>query len=326
MLLSGACFAQESVGGFSLAKTVPMPGVQGKFDHSAVDEKGKRLFVAATGNKTVEVLDLESGKWINRIPGFQKAQGIYYAADVNVLLVTDGIGADAKMFAGDTLKPLQTVKLSADADYVTYDPATQRFLVAHGGDDAGHDYGEITVIDAKTGQIVSSIRTAGHPEAMRLDASGARLFVNVPDANHVAVVNLSTSKVAATWAIPGAKKNVPMALNQAEHRLYIATRNPAKFFAYDTDSGRVVASLATVGGADDMFFDEKRRQVYVSGGDGYISVVKEEDADHYRDLGKLPTGPGAKTSLFVPVFSTIYVAVPAQGSEPAVLKIFQASN
>jgi len=107
-----------------------MPGLQGKFDHSAVDVSGKRLFVAATGNKTVEVLDLESGKRISRIPGLQKAQGIYYAPDVNVLLVTDGIGVVAKMYAGDTLQPLHTVTLSADADYVTYVAGTKRFFLA----------------------------------------------------------------------------------------------------------------------------------------------------------------------------------------------------
>jgi DNA-binding beta-propeller fold protein YncE len=125
---------------------------------------------------------------------------------------------------------------------------------------------------------------------MKLDMSGVRLFVNVPDANHVAVVEPAGAKVAKTWAIPDGKKNGPMALNQAERRLYVATRNPAKFFAYDTDSRKVLASMATVGGAGDMFFDEKRRQVYVSGGDGYISVLEDDDADHYRDLGKLLTG------------------------------------
>ena len=113
---------------------------------------------------------------------------------------------------------------------------------------------------------------------------------------------------------------------QAEHRLYVATRNPAKFLAFDTNSGKVVASTPTVGGADDMSFDEPRHQVYISGGDGYISVVKEADADHYRESGRLTTGPGAKTSLFVPEFSAIYVAVPAQGAQSAAPKIFQASN
>jgi len=148
---------------------------------------------------------------------------------------------------------------------------------------------------------------------MKFESSGSRLFVNVPDANHVALVDPSSAKVAATWAIPDAKKNVPIPLNQAKHRLTLRPATPGEFFAYDTDSGNVVASMATVGGADGMFFDEKRHQVYVSGGDGYVSIVKEEDADHYRELGKLPTGPGEKTSLFVPEFSSIYVAVPARG-------------
>lgn len=325
LLFSVSSVAQDAVGGFRLAKTISMPGVQGKFDHSGVDVKGKRLFVAATGNKSVEVLDLESGKWIHRIPGFEKAQGIYYAADVNLLMVTDGIGAVGKLYKGDSLELLQTVKLSADADYVAYDSAGKRFFVAHGGDDAGHDYGEIAVIDAGTQKILSSIRTAGHPEAMKMDRK-SRLFVNVPDANHVALVDLSSGTVTSTWPVPDAKKNVPMAVNEAEGRLYIATRNGPKFFAYDTNTGKVVASIATVGGADDMAYDPQRHQIYVSGGEGFVAIVKAEDPDHYREIGRLATGPGAKTSLFVPEFNAIYVAVPAQGNQPAVLKIFQASN
>jgi DNA-binding beta-propeller fold protein YncE len=325
LLLASLSGAQDNVGGFSLAKSIPMPGVQGKFDHSAVDLRGKRLFVAATGNKTVEVLDLDSGRWVNRIPGFEKAQGIYYAPDFNLLIVTDGIGAVAKFYRGDTLAQVQTVKLSADADYVTYDPIGKRFFVAHGGDDAGHDYGEIAIIDAATLKIVSSIRTAGHPEAMKLD-SQSRLFVNVPDANHVAVADPAAAKVTATWPLTDSKKNVPMALNEKDGRLYVATRNPGLFFAYDIPTGKVVASTPTVGGADDMAYDPQRRQIYVSGGDGYVAIIQVDDGDHYREVGRLTTGPGAKTSLFVPEFNSIYVAVPAQANQPAVLKIFQASN
>jgi hypothetical protein len=139
LLLPSLSAAQDNVGGFSLAKSIPMPGVQGKFDHSAIDVTRKRLFIAATGNKSVEVLDVDSGKWVNRIPGIEKAQGIYYLPDFNLLIVTDGIGAAAKFYKGDTLAPLQTVSLSADADYVTYDPVGKRLFVAHDRGDAGHD-------------------------------------------------------------------------------------------------------------------------------------------------------------------------------------------
>jgi DNA-binding beta-propeller fold protein YncE len=217
------------------------------------------------------------------------------------------------------------VNLSADADYVNYDPVGKRFFVAHGGDDAGRDYGEIAIIDAATLKIVSNIRTDGHPEAMKLD-SQSRLFVNVPDANHVAVADPAAPKITATWPLTDAKKNVPMALNEKDGRLYIAARNPAEFLAYDISSGKVVASMPTVGGADDMAYDSQRRQIYVSGGDGYVAIIQVNDADHYREIGRLSTGPGAKTSLFVPEFSSIYVAVPAQANRPAVLKVFQAGN
>jgi DNA-binding beta-propeller fold protein YncE len=325
LLLSAFCLAQDTVGGFRLAKTIPLPGVQGKFDHSAIDIKGRRLFVAATGNKSVEVLDLDSGKWISRITEIEKPQGVCYVNDLNLLIVTDGIGAAAKFYKGDTLELLQTLKLSADADYVTYDPAGKRFFVAHGGDDAGHDYGEVAILDAATQKITGSIRTAGHPEAMKLDSRG-RLFVNVPDANHIAVADPAAAKVTSTWLVSGAKKNVPMSLNEKDSRLYIATRNGAEFLAFDMASGKMVARMSTVGGADDMAYDPQRHQIYLSGGEGYVAVIKLENHDHYREIGRLATGQGAKTSLFVPELSSIYVAVPAQGNEPAVLKIFQAQN
>ena len=94
---------------------------------------------------------------------------------------------------------------------------------------------------------------------------------------------------------------------------------------YYADKERV-ASIATVGGADDMAYDPQRHQIYVSGGEGFVSIIKVEDADHYREIGRLAAGPGAKTSLFVPEFNSIYVAIPAQANQPAVLEIFKASN
>ena len=306
-----------------LVQSIPMPGVQGKFDHSAADVKGMRLFVAGAGNKTLEVLDLKTGKWTKRIPGFGKPQGLAYVAEFNKLFVSDGEAGDVKVFAGDSLALTDTIKLSADADYVSYDAVGKLLYVAHGGADAGHEWGEIAVIDPATNKVLSNIRVAGHPEAFVFERGGARMLVNIPDANHVAVIDRDKRAVISTWAISEARKNVPMALDEANHRLFVGCRTGSKMLVLDSQTGKTIASLPSVGGADDMSWDAERKRVYLSGGEGAVSVYGTKAPDSYTEIAKVVTASGAKTSLFVPELGRFYIAVPQQGSKPAELRIFE---
>jgi len=314
----------EELAPLKLVQTIALPGVTGKFDHYTLDAKRNRLYLAASGNKSVEVVHLAAGKPLQSIPGFQKAQGIKYVADVDKLFVTDGKAGDLKIFNGDTLAPIATIPLSADADFVNYDPAHKLFYAAHGGDDAGHDYGEIAVIDPASNQLLGNLRTAGHPEAFAFEKSGDRFFANIPDNNTVAVVDAATKSVAASWPIKGAQKPVPLALDEPNHRLFVATRNPGKFFVLDTATGKTLATLDTVSGADDMFFDAAHKLIYVSGGEGFVYVYRQDSPDKYSLVSKTATASNAKTSLLVPDLQRLFVVIP-QGDK-AELRIYEAAH
>ena len=284
---------------------IELPGVRGRIDHMAVDMANRKLIVNALGNNTVEVVDLGTGRVEKRLSGFEEPQGILLVPELRRLLVTNGESAFAQIFDSATLDPVKTIELRDDGDNIRYDPVTHRAYVGCG---KGRN-GALVVVDVQAGTKLADIELSGHPESFQLEAKGTRIFVNVPTAQAVEVVDRSSGKVVASWPL-AARNNYPMALDEARGRLFVGTRSPANLLVIDTSSGLVVASLESVGDADDIFYDMGTRRIYVSGGEGFVFVFEQLDADQYRLAGKVQTRLGARTSLYVPEWKTLFVALP----------------
>ncbi len=296
-------------------RSFPLPGVEGRIDHLAVDGTGQRLFVAAIGNDSLEVVDLEAGKVAARIPGLGSPQGVAVATEAGRLAVSSDADGSVRLYDATSLGPAGTVSLGDDADNVRYEPEARRFWVGYGD-------GGLAAIDAATKKKVAQVKLAGHPESFQLESHGRRIFVNVPGAEQVAVVDRDRAAVVATWAMKGAAANFAMALDEPDHRLFVACRRPAKLLVFDTESGSPVAESDIVGDADDVFVDARMKRIYVTGGEGFITVLSSDDPSHYRVLGRVPTAPGARTSLFVPESGVLYVAVPHHGEQPAEIRYY----
>jgi hypothetical protein len=298
-----------------LVQTIVLPDVRGRIDHLDVDVDGGRLFVAALGNNTVEVIDLRAGRRSARIEDMREPQGVAYVPEGKRLFVANGQGGSVLVFAGNELAPVGYVDALADADNVRYESASGRLYVGYGS--------ALAVLEVPTMQKVYDIKLAGHPESFQLESTGSRIFVNVPNAQQIAVVDRKKGNVAATWELGEMRANFPMALDEANHRLFVATRRPAALLVYDTETGKRVASVPIGGDADDLFFDGERKQVYAICGEGVITVAEQQDADRYVAIGQVPTARGARTGLFVPTQKTLYVAVPAQRSAPAEIRVYK---
>ena len=147
------------------------------------------------------------------------------------------------------------------------------------------------------------------------------MFVNVPDAREISVVDLS---VGSTQSLPtqGAGSNFPMAIDGEAHRVLVVFRNPPSLMALSSQDGHVVAKAETCGDADDVFVDRKRHHVYVSCGEGVVDVLESGEAGH-RQVAHVSTVPGARTSLFVPELDRLFVAVRAASNEPATIWVFR---
>ena len=292
-----------------------LPDYSGDFDHFAVDVPGNRLFLAAEDHGTLEVFDLRTGQHLKTVKGVETPHSILYMPDRNRLLVTDGGAGMSKVLDASTYQVTGTVKLVPGADSIGYDAPRQRLYVVTGGKDVNMPESYLAEIDPRTGEHFGDIRfDANHVEAMAVEQTGDRLFINVTDKNYLAVVDKRKRAVVATWPIHEAEQNAPVAFDEADHRLFVVTRKPGRLIVLDSNSGATVAAFTAPERTDEVVYDSANRRVYIAGGEGYIGVIQQRDADHYQELARVASAQGAKTAILVPSLHRLYVAVsPGEG-------------
>ncbi len=313
-LIFGGIACGQDAGNLSLKSRIELPGVYGRIDHFSADLKSSRIFVSALGNGRIEVLDVKAGQPHRTIANLAEPQGVYYDAATNILFVACARDGTVKLFEAATLELVATAAFSSDADNIRYDARGHRVIVGYGDGSLGF----LDLQGKKTGEI----RLDAHPESFQLEKAGTRLFVNVPDRKEIEVVDLARNAVTAKWPVTSALKNYPMALDEAHHRLLIGCRAPARLLVIDTESGKQTASLETTGDTDDLFYDAARNRVYVIGGEGYVDVFEQRDADHYSRVAHEATAPGARTGLFVPGWRELFVGVPHRGEQRAQVLVY----
>jgi YVTN family beta-propeller protein len=318
LLTIGIIHAQSDFTWLKLEKEIVLPGVKGRLDHVSVDVPGKRLFVAALGNGTIEVLDVTKNERTAQIPGLLQPQGVYFDPAANRLYVASGGEGTLRIYNGTNLILDDKIKLGDDADNVRGEIDAGRILIG---------YGRGTLaITTLTGQNLGKIVLGSHPESFQLEQSGSRVFVNVPKESAIAVVDRTKKMVVAQWGTDGASANYSMALDEADQRLFVGCRTPPEILVLDTDSGHLVAKLPTVGDTDDVYFDPIRRFLYVIGGEGAVDVIRMRNPNNYEPVERIRTASGARTGLFVPDLDRLFVAAPRRGSQPGRVLVYQIAQ
>jgi DNA-binding beta-propeller fold protein YncE len=307
-----------------LVQSIELPGVKGRIDHMSIDVKGKRLFLAALGNKTVEVIDVAAGKTVRAITGLKEPQGILFVPETDLLFVADGQGNACYIYDGSSYKLIRTEPGLDDADNIAYD---QRSANTYGVGlvDVGYGSGSqagLRALDSKSGKPMFEIPVDGHPESIQLQKTSARIYISVPSAGYIAVADSSRRRVTEKWPVQGFKNIFPMALDEGDQRLFVGSRTPPALLVFDTKSGKMVANVDGVGDADDLTYDAAHKRLYMTGGAGMIAIFDQRDPDHYTLGTKLPSAPGARTSLFVPELNRLYVAAPSNTGQPARVLVY----
>jgi DNA-binding beta-propeller fold protein YncE len=307
-----------------LTGAIPLPNVKGRIDHFGLDPAHNRLFVSALGNSSEEIIGISAQTVVHTISGVPTPQGVAYSPETNKLFVGSDEGK-LYVYDGSTFDLITSIDFGDDVDNLRYDAAEKRLYVGYGGEKTG----AIGMVNAATNKrLDDEFKLGAHPESFQLAASGSNIYVNLPDLKQIAVVNRSTHSITR-WPI-SFESNFPMALDETDHRLLVATRTPPQLAVYDASSGRLVATLPTVQDSDDLYYDSARKRVYVPGGEGYISVFQQDDADHYRLLAKVQTAIGARTAGYFGKgrkgFDRFYLAVPARADHGAEVWIYTVQD
>jgi YVTN family beta-propeller protein len=296
---------------------IPLGSVHGRIDHLAVDVKRQRLYVAELGNDTVGVIDLKERKVAKTLTGLKEPQGIGYEPTTDTVYVANARDGSVRLFSGAELSPMGQISLGDDADNVRVEEQAHRVWVGYGG-------GALATIDIATRKKVGEIALRGHPESFRLESPGTRIFVNVPDAGEITVVDRAAGKIIDHWKTNELRSNYPLALDDADQVLSVF-RHPAKLAVFRKSDGHLVQSLDTCGDSDDLFVDAMRHRVYVTCGEGFIEVFARGPRG-YQTSGRLATSGGARTSLFVPELDRLFLAVRATLTAPAALWVIRPES
>ena len=314
LLLAAIVCVANAADELKLKATVPLLGVKGRFDHFAIDTNTHRLFVAALGNNTVEIIDTAGAKRVQTISGQSKPCGIAFVPQTHRIFVANGGDGSVKVYDGQNYKLVKNITGLDDADNVRYDAKANLIYVGYGD-------GALGVIDPDKLATIASIKLKAHPESFQLEQNGPRIFVNVPDAKQISVIDREKRNVIATWPMEKFQANFPMALDEANHRLFIGCRKPARLAVVDTTSGKITADAAISGDTDDLFWDAARKRIYLSCGVGFVDVLSDNHGNFIR-AAHISTRGGARTAYFSPTFAQFHLAVPDRAASAAELRIF----
>jgi len=291
---------------------IPLGNVAGRIDHMAFDPAHRRLFVAELGNDSVGVLDLSANKVVHRISGLKNPQGVGYVPELGMLLVANAGDGSVRLFRDPDFAPAGRVDLGEDADNIRVDPAAKRVYVGYGS-------GGLALIDPAAARKTGEVALPAHPESFQLDRKSKRIYVNLPDAHAIAVVD-PDGKHVTRWPMRAGGENFPMTLREDAQQVVVAFRRPARLGIFAMADGAQIADSESCGDADDVFHDARRGRVYVSCGDGYLDVFETQG---WRRVAHVRTVAGARTALFVPEIDRLLLAVRASGREPAAIWVFR---
>jgi DNA-binding beta-propeller fold protein YncE len=312
--ISGAAAADSTM---ELKQTIELKGKAGSLDHLALDGKRDRLFVANKANNTLDIVDLKSGKLLKQVPNQGGIQGIAYAADLDRVIVGLGNGGFCNFFDGQDYKFLETKKFANDSDNVRYDPRTHLVYVAHAENSLG-------VLDVKTYELKTDIKLPGAAEGFQIEKNRPRLYVNIPSPSEVVVIDTDKHAILLRYKVEMAGGQHPLALDEANHRIFLGCRKSPKIVIMDTETGKEIAGIDIPGEIDDLFLDAKNKRLYGSCGDGAIVVLKQTGDDKYEVIEKIETPKGAKTSYFDAETGRFFLGVPrTAGTKSPAVRVYQ---
>lgn len=312
-LILGVDQCADAAAPLELETKIPLGEVAGRIDHLAIDAAQRRLFVAELGNNSIDVVDLNTLKRVKRLTGLKHPQGLGYVTSRRTLFVSSAVDGTLQALGEHGALPAK-VHLGDDADNIRV--VGDRIYVGYGA-------GAIASINAVSLTRSTDVELPAHPEGFEVAAASERLFVNLPEAHSVAIVDLATGKVIKQISTRGRGANFPLAT--ATKNILVAFRNPPLLVAYAMSDGVEQAAASVCNDADDIFVDAKRDRAYVSCGEGYLDVFAIY-ATKLDRVAHLRTAIGARTSLFAPELDRLFVATPAAAGQSAAVWVYKPAD
>jgi len=307
--LSLLAASAQTAGDYHIIKKIPIAG-EGSWDYLTVDESARRLYVSH--GTQVEVLDVDSGAIVGKIPNTPGVHGIAIAAELGRGFVSNGQSSTVTIFDLKTLKTIAEVPTGKKPDAIIYDPATSRVFAFNGGSNSA------TAIQAADGKVAGTVDLGGGPEFAAADGSGY-VYDNLEDESLVLKINARSLKVEQRWPTAPCASPSSMAMDRPNRRLFIGCRSKV-MAVMNADTGQVITTLRIGDHVDATAFDPDSRIIFNSNGEGTITVIHQDSPDKYSVVDNVKTLPRAKTMALDPKTHQLFLST-AEGGQFQVLMV-----
>ena len=296
---------------YKLIKSVPIGG-EGGWDCLSIDAQARRLYV--THSDKIVVVDIAQDNVVGEITDTPGVHGFAIAPELGRGFSSNGTESSVSVVDLKTFKTIAKVESGEKPDVILYDPAHFEVYVFNGRGKSA------TVINAKSNNVVATVPLPGQPEFAAIDQLGERVFCNIEDKSEVAVIDMKTHAMTATWPVAPGAEPTGIAFDAVHHRLF-ATCHNKMMMMLDSDTGKVVAKAPIGAGVDGCAFDDARQLTFASCGDGTLTIAKEESLDKLTVVQTLTTERGARTMALDPGTHRIYTCTaqiaPDTGPSPS---------
>jgi YVTN family beta-propeller protein len=290
-LLLAACIAggvmgtaHADAGGYRIVASFPIGG-DGKWDYPSVDSTMQRLYLSRGTH--VVIVDIPTGQVAGDITDTPGVHGIALAPDVGRGYISMGKADRVKVFDLRSLDVVGTIDVGAKPDAILYEPQTHQVFAFNGHSN------NASVIDTASNKVVATIALGGAPEFARADGGG-NIYVNIESTNELVAIDAKRQQVAARWRLPGCDGPTGLALDAVHHRSFSACAN-SKMSILDLSTGRSVATISIGAFVDGAEFDADSQNAFSANGEGTLTVVHEDDPEHFTVAQTLATARGART-------------------------------
>jgi YVTN family beta-propeller protein len=287
---------------YRLDKRIPIPG-QGSWDYLTVDEAARRLYVSH--GTQVEVLDVDSGATVGKVPNTLGVHGVAIASDLGRGFASDGQTSTVTVFDLKTLKAIQEIATGKKPDAIIFDPATSRVFAFNGGSNS------VTVIEAKDGKVAGTVDLGGGPEFAVSDGTGF-VFDNLEDESLVLKIDARNLKVEQRWPTAPCTSPSSMAIDRSNRRLFIGCRSRV-MAVMDAETGKVITTVPIGDHVDATAFDPESKLVFNSNGEGSVTIIRQEAPDKYSVVQTVKTIPRAKTMALDPKTHRLFLSTAERG-------------
>ena len=293
--------------GYHLIKKIEIGG-EGGWDYLIVDSKAKRLYVSRSTH--VDVVDIESGKKVGEVPNTPGVHGIALDVENGKGYISNGRDSSVTIFELKSLKEIGKVKVEKNPDAIIFDPFSKRVFAFNRGSSS------VTAIDCATGEAVGTLALGGHPEFSTSNEKGM-IYVNLDDKNEVVAFDAKKLEIRSRWSIAPGESASGMAIDKKSGRLFLVCENK-KMIVLSTSDGKVIADLPIGEGPDGAAFDPQLKLAFsANGGDGNLTVVKEESDNKFSVVADVQTQKGARTIALDAKTHNVYLPTAQFGPAPA---------